>query len=322
MRALVIGGIQFMGRNIVERLVARGDDVTVLHRRDRHDLGPAVRNLQADRGDRSEISSLLRQGRFEIIVDTAYDWSKGTTAADVEAAARSAGDALHRYLFMSSIAAYGPGLDHLESDRLAPDDAEDAYTAHKASTERMLFKLHAELGLPVTTFRPPFVHGPRQPFYREQFFWDRLRDGRPIVLPDSGGAPMQWAFVDDVAAACVRSIDVPEAAGQAFNIAHAVTTQRGFVELLGHVAGWTPRFVNVPRARIRQAGGQLLGPNAYFGDYLDLPPHTEIVEKAPRVLGITPTDFERALSATFAWYSSQPRRPIDYTFEDQLLASV
>ena len=77
---------------------------------------------------------------------------------------------------MSSIAAYGPGLDHVESELLAPDDAADPYTLHKASTERMLFRLHAETGLPVTTFRPPLVHGPRQPFYREQFFWDRLRD--------------------------------------------------------------------------------------------------------------------------------------------------
>ena len=37
----VIGGTQFMGRSIVDRLVARGHEVTVLHRSDHHDLGPA-----------------------------------------------------------------------------------------------------------------------------------------------------------------------------------------------------------------------------------------------------------------------------------------
>jgi 2'-hydroxyisoflavone reductase len=320
MRALVIGGTQFMGRGIVERLVARGHEVTVLHRSSHHDLGPTVRNLRADRGDRSAVAAHLRQGRFEVIFDMAYDWSKGTSAADVEAAARSAGDHLHRYVFMSSIAAYGPGLNHIESESLAPDDAGDLYTAHKASTERMLFGLHAEIGLPVTTFRPPFVHGPRQPFYREQFFWDRLRAGRPIVLPDGGSAPMQWAFVDDVAEACVRAIEVPKSAGEAFNIGHAATTQRGFVELLGRVAGCQPRFVNVPRAQIHAAGGQLLGPNAYFGDYLDLLPHTEVVEKAPRVLGVSPTDFDAALAAGFAWYLLQPQRQVDHTVEDRLLA--
>jgi 2'-hydroxyisoflavone reductase len=55
MRILVIGGTQFMGREIVRRLVARGHDVSVLHRRDRHDLGPEVRNLQADRGDLAKV---------------------------------------------------------------------------------------------------------------------------------------------------------------------------------------------------------------------------------------------------------------------------
>ena len=130
---------------------------------------------------------------------------------------------------------------------------------------------------------------------------------------------MQWAFVEDVAEACVRAVEVPAAAGEAFNIGHAPTTQRGFVEMLGRIAGCEPRFVDVPRSRIHEAGGQLLGPNAYFGDYLDLLPHTEVVEKAPRMLGVTPTDFETALAAGFAWYLSQPRRPVDYTFEDRLL---
>jgi hypothetical protein len=38
-----------------------------------------------------------RQERFDVVFDLAYDWASGTIAADVEAAARSAGDRLHRY---------------------------------------------------------------------------------------------------------------------------------------------------------------------------------------------------------------------------------
>src|SRR3954468_24796356 len=74
----------------------------------------------------------------------------------------------------------------------------DPYAVHEASSEPPLFELHAAAGFPVTAFRPPFVHGPRQPFYREAFFWDRLRSGRPIILPDGGDAPMQWVFVSDL----------------------------------------------------------------------------------------------------------------------------
>jgi nucleoside-diphosphate-sugar epimerase len=321
MRALVIGGTEFMGRRIVERLLERGHDVAVLHRRATHDLGPQVRNLQADRGDLPVVARLLGADAFDVVFDLAYDWQKGTPASHVEAAARACGDRLQRYVFMSSIAAYVPGLGLREDDPLAPDDVPDPYAQHKASAERLLFGMHRAAGFPAVTFRPPFVHGPRQPFYREQFFWDRLLDGRPIVLPDGGGAPMQWVLADDVAGACVRCVEVPEAVGQAFNIAHVEPqTQRSFVEALARVAGTEPAFVSMPRAAIRAAGGQLMGGSIYFGEYLDLPPMVSVVEKAARVLGVAPTPIEDALRLGFAWYLAQPRRAVDYTFEDRLIA--
>jgi nucleoside-diphosphate-sugar epimerase len=323
MRILVIGGTQFIGRETAQRLASRGHDVTVLHRRDRHDLGPSIRNVQADRSDVAAVSRVLSQGHFDAVYDFAYDWEKGTPASQVQAAARACGSGLHRYVYMSSVAAYGPGLDHLESDALVPDDYPSPYSRHKASSERALFRLHAESGFPVTTFRPPYVHGPRQPFYREQFFWDRLRDGRPIILPDGGDAPTQWVFVSDVAECCVRALEVPEAAGEAFNIAHLERlTQRSFVEALARAAGVAPTFASIPRATIQAAGGRLFGGNLYYGEYLDLPVHTSVVEKAPRVLRVTPTGLDVALAAAFAWYQAQPGREVDYAFEDRLLATV
>lgn len=323
MRILVIGGTQFMGREIVRRLVADGHDVSVLHRQGQHDLGPEVENLQADRADQAKVADLLARGRFEAVFDLAYDWQRGTTADQVEAAARSCGDRLQRYIFISSVAAYGPGLDHRESAPLVPDDVPNPYAQHKASAERRLFSMHAGAGFPVVTFRPAFVHGPRQPFYREQFFWDRLLDRRPIILPDGGLAPTQWVFVADVAEACLRALERPEAVGQAFNLGHVEpTNQRSFVETLARVAGCEPELVAVPRATIMSAGGQLAGKDLYFGEYLDLPPHTVNVEKVRQVLGLVPTPLEAALRLGFEWYAAQPRRPSDYGFEDRLLGMV
>jgi len=323
MRILVIGGTLFMGRAIVARLIARGHDVSVLHRRDTHDLGDQVRNLKADRRDLPAVTRLVSQGRFDAVFDLAYDWQHGTTADEVEAVAQSCGNNLARYVFMSSMAAYIPGLNRRETDALAPDDDANAYAQHKASAERRLMRMHAATGFPVTTFRPPFVHGPHQPFYREQFFWDRLLAGRPIILPDGGSTAMPWAFVEDVAESCVRALDVREAAGQAFNVGHVEpTTQRSFVETLARVAGTDARLVAVPRAHIHAAGGRIIGENLYFGEFLDLPGFSMIVEKAPRVLGVTPTPIDKALQRGYEWYRTQPKRPADYSFEDRLLASA
>jgi 2'-hydroxyisoflavone reductase len=324
MRILVIGGTQFMGRETVGRLLAHDHEVSVLHRRDHNDFGEGVvRSLKADRGDLEAVARILGSEPFEAVLDFAYDWEKGTTADQVEAAARSCGDALGRYVFISSVAAYGEGLDRHEDAPLAPDDYPMPYVQHKARAERALFAMHRESGFPVTTFRPPFVHGPRQPFYREQFFWDRMLDGRPIILPDGGDAMMQWVYVSDVAEACVRAIEVPEAAGEAFNLGHREpTSQRGFVEALARAAGVEPTLVPIPRSTIHAAGGQVMGENLYFGEVLDMQPLTSVVDKATRVLGLEPTPLDEALRAGFAWYREQPRRKVDYAFEDRLLATA
>lgn len=320
MKILVIGGTQFMGRRIVERLLAGGHDVSVLHRSATHDLGPHVRNLKADRADLESVRRLIADQRVDLVFDLAYDFRNGTPAEQVVAAAMSAADGLQRYVFMSSVAAYGTGEDLPETAPLVADDHPNTYAVHKASAERALFSLNAETGLPVTTIRPPFVHGPRQPFYREQFFWDRILDGRPIILPDDGDTPMAWAFADDVAEACVRATSVPEAAGEAFNVGHVERlTHRTFVEALARAAGVEATLVPVPRAEIHAAGGQLMGGPLYFGEVLDLPPATGRVRKAPRVLGLDPTPLDDALEASFAGYRSRPRRPVDYSFEDRLL---
>ena len=52
----------------------------------------------------------------------------------------------------------------------------------------------------MVTLRPPFIYGPGNPFYREAFFWDRLRDGRPIILPGDGRRLMQFVYIKDLVA--------------------------------------------------------------------------------------------------------------------------
>ena len=276
MKVLVIGGTLFIGRLLVEELVKAGHDVAVLHRKPKHDLGRRVENLMADRNDADSMQEALSGRRFEVVFDIAYDWERGTTAAQVEAAVRLAGSRASRYIFMSSVAAYGDGLNHKESDPLAPDYHAEPYVRHKATTERMLFRMHAQSGFPVVTFRPPFVYGANNPFYREQFFWDRLRAGRPVIIPGDGHRLMQFVYVNDLVQAMVRAMVEPKAVGEAFNIGDPKpVTQVELVEKLARIANVDPTLVRVPRDLINQAGGNAMTEPYYFGEYFDLPPITE-----------------------------------------------
>ena len=323
MRVLVIGGTLFIGRPLVEELVKAGHDVAVLHRKPKHDLGRRVENLMGDRNDAESVGQALAGRRFDAVYDNVYDWERGTSAAQVEATVRAvSGDWLSRYIFMSSVAAYGDGLNHKESDPLAPDYHANPYVRHKAGTERLLFRMHSQSGLPVVTFRPPFLYGAENPYYREQFFWDRLRAGRPVVIPGDGHRLMQFVYVNDLVQCLVRALDEPRAVGEAFNIGDPKpVTQAEFVERLAKVAGVDPTLARVPRDLIAQAGGNVMEEPFYFGEYFDVPPITENIGKVSRVLKVKMTPLEAGLKETYRWYTRNHKpRTASFDFDDRLLA--
>ena len=324
MKVLVIGGTQFIGRFLVEELVKGGHEVAVLHRKPKHDYGRRVENIVADRNDSDSLREALSGRRFEVVFDNAYDWERGTTAENVEATVKACGDRISRYVFMSSVAAYGDGLNHKESDPLAPDYHPNPYTRHKATSERMLFRMHAQTGLPVVTFRPPFVYGPRNPFYREQFFWDRLRAGRPIIIPGDGHRLMQFVFVTDLVRSMIRAMEEPKAIGDAFNIGDTKPlTQAELVEKLARAANVEPTLIRISRDVIAQAGGNAMEEPYYFGEYFDLPPITENIGKVTRVLKVKLTPLETGLKETYRWYTRNHKpRTVGFEFDDRLMSMV
>ena len=322
MKALVIGGTLFIGKRLVKRLIEEWHEVTVFHRQGMHGYGDEVGNLVGDRNDPESVRRAIGEQRFDWVFDNVYDWERGTTAEQVEGTARAFGDGIQRYVFMSSCAVYGEGLDLTEDRPLVPDDFPEPYSAQKAASERALFRMHRDEGFPAVTLRPPFVYGPDNPFYREAFFWDRMRDDRQIIVPGDGSRLMHLVFVNDLVEACLLAASNDAAVGEGFNVGHRrPITQLALVQTLGATAGIEPRTVLLPREDILAAGGEVIGENLYFGIYYDMPSITEDVSKVERVLGLTPTEFETGLADTYAWYLANHERPeIDYSFEDSLLA--
>jgi len=321
MRIVMIGGTLFIGRRLVRRLLVAGHEISVLHRRSENPFGSAVRNFTADRNDAASVRTALAGQRFDAVYDFAYDWERGTTAAQVEAAARAIPGELTRYIFMSSTAAYGGGENHREDDPLAPDDHPLDYVRNKASSERALFRLHRDRQLPVVTFRPPFVYGPANPYYREAFFWDRMERDRPIIVAGDGRRRMQFVYVDDLVTACINALQEEAAVGLAFNIADpAPITHLEFIQALARPLGKEPHIVHVPREVIERNGGNVFHEPLYFGEYLDLPPITQITDRVRRLLHVEPTPFETGLEQTCEWYKQNRHgRQLDFSFEDKLI---
>ncbi len=320
-RTLVIGGTLFIGRALVEQLLADGHDVVIMHRGKGTPFGDRVHEIRCDRNDVDAVRSALQGRSFDVAFDNVYDWERGTTAEQVVAAALAIATGLQRYVFTSSVAAYGSGTDHDEDDALAPADHPDPYARNKAESERALFRLHREAGVPVTTLRPAFVYGPRNPFYREAFFWDRILAGRPVIIPGDGTTLMQFAHVGDVATATKLAAEKDVAIGTAYNLgSDPALTQVEFVQALARAAGRDVSLVHVPREEIEGSGGGLFGPPFYFGQALDLPSLTMNVERVRAGLGLELMTLDDGLRETFSWYQQQDRPIPDFSWEDSLLA--
>ena len=321
-RALVIGGTLFIGRALVERLLERGDEVTIMHRGSKTPFGDRVREIRCDRNDIPAVEAALSNTSFDVVYDNVYDWQRGTIADQVMAAARSAGADLRRYVFTSSVAVYGHGGPCDEDCPLVPASYPNPYSVHKAESERALFTAHRAEGLPVSTLRPAFIYGPNNPFDREAFFWDRVLADRPIIIPGDGSSTMQWVHVDDVVRAATLASERDVANGRAYNLASwPPISQIDFVHLLARIAGGEPQLVKVPREKIHAAGGQLAAPPFYFGAYLDLPPLTVTVDRVRTELQLELRDLEQGMRDTFDWYREQKRPQPDFSWEDQLLAA-
>lgn len=197
MKLLVLGGTVFLGRHVVAQALARGDEVTLLHRGRRGaGLFPQARRLIGDRdGDLSALDGL----EFDAVIDCS-----GYTAAQlqrsVEALAR-----VPRYLFVSTIsvyAAFPPGQRYDEdSERLADDEG---YGAAKARAEDTL--LAARPGH-ATIVRPGLIVGPHDPTGRFTHWPLRLARGGEVLAPGRPQRPVQFIDVRDLAAWCLRLVD-------------------------------------------------------------------------------------------------------------------
>jgi nucleoside-diphosphate-sugar epimerase len=135
---------------------------------------------------------------------------------------------------------------------------------------------------------------------------------------------MQFIYIKDLVAACMGVMEEPNAVGHAFNIANPrAITQAEAVQAFADAAGKKPALVRIPRERVYHLGGHPMGPNLYFGFYFDVPPITQIVTKAQRVLAFKPADFLTGLKETYRWYlRHHERKEIDYSFEDRLMNSA
>jgi 2'-hydroxyisoflavone reductase len=250
MDLLVLGGTRFVGRAVVAEALARGHDVTALHRGVTGSSPDGVRVLTADRTDPAQLRTALADGRWDAVVDT---WA-GAPRVVADAVAALAGRT-GAYAYVSSRSVYrwpiAPGADET-APVVDGDPAADAtaYPVDKRGAE-----LAVLAGFPgALLLRAGLVVGPHEDVGRLPWWLRRIAEGGQVVAPGRPERPLQYVDARDLAAFGLDRVG----AGGTFDVAsrpgHGTTED--LLEACREVTGSEADLVWVDEADLSAAGAE------------------------------------------------------------------
>jgi UDP-glucose 4-epimerase len=230
MKALVTGGAGFIGSNLVDALLARGDEVTALDDLStgkRENLGHAIENgatlAEVDIREAEAVNDVVARLKPDVIFHLAAQIDVRKSVADPAADARinvegtanmlSAAQAhgVRRFVNTSTGGAiYGEGRQ-LPAPEDHPSAPEAPYGLSKWCAEQyceIFTRLH---GLSTVSLRYGNVYGPRQDPLGEAgviaIFCGKLLDGSTATIFGDGKQTRDYVYVEDVVDANLRAAE-------------------------------------------------------------------------------------------------------------------
>ena len=299
-RCLVLGGTAFIGRHLVEHLLAQGQAVTVLNRGTR-ETPAGVELLIADRRNRAAMRQVLTGREWDVVYDVSASMQV-TSVDDLNDLLDFLDGRCGIYEFVSSVAAYriGNGAFPWTEDLPTSQSRPTGYGGHKATVERMLVERRAKTGFAYTVVRPGAVYGPHNNLPDGEIaMFLRLRQRRPALVPHSGLVCCPYGHVIDLARAMVMAAENPAAVGEVFNITGDSVTAMHYIKTIGKIVGVEPEIVMVPDHVLRT----LVPPLPFNHRFQNVLNSVLSIEKARRVLSFEPAyNFEAGHRQTYEWF--------------------
>ncbi len=220
MKTLIIGGSGLISTAITRQLVDRGEDLILYNR------GRTLLRVDGDiavvRGDRTDAARFEEQfaalGPLDRVIDmVCFD------PVEAESAIRACHGRVGQYVFCSSVTVYNKaGAGYPFTEQAPRDSPVGDYASKKARCEDIFLEAHRRGDLPVTILRPGSTygegHGIIHTFGGATTYIDRLRKGKPIVVPGDGQSLWVVCHAEDVARGFISALDTPTALGRAYNV--------------------------------------------------------------------------------------------------------
>jgi UDP-glucose 4-epimerase len=233
---LVTGGAGFIGSFVAAELHQRGYHVVALDDLsggDRANVPPGVELVVGSILDQEKIEELFDSYHFSYVFHLAAYAAEGLShfikhfnyqnnlIGSVNLINAAINHEVRQFVFTSSIAVYGKGQLPMTED-MKPEP-EDPYGIAKYAVEMELEVAQRMFGLNYTIFRPHNVYGEHQNIgdrYRNVIgiFMNQIMQGQPMTIFGDGTQTRAFTYISDVAPVIARSIEVPDACNQIFNI--------------------------------------------------------------------------------------------------------
>lgn len=233
---LVTGGAGFIGSHVADALIKKGHRVWVLD-----DLSGGFKDNVPSKAefvegsilDQALIQKLFEKNKFEYVFHLAAYAAEGLShfirrfnyennlIGSVNLINLSILHKVKCFVFTSSIAVYGKNQVPM-TEAMKPEP-EDPYGIAKLAVEEDLKSAQMMFGLPYIVFRPHNVYGEGQNIgdrYRNVvgIFMNQIMKKLPMTVFGDGNQKRAFSYISDVAPVIARSIEVPAAYNQVFNI--------------------------------------------------------------------------------------------------------
>ncbi len=304
MRVLLLGGTGNLSADCAALLARRGHEILVVTR-GKTPVSLGYRPIVADRADAPALADALRAAAPEVVID--FLAFKPT---DLEPVATALAGRLRQFIFISSATVYAKPNPVPITEAASLGNAWSEYARNKQACEAWLAERAREL--PATIVRPSHTFSarwiPNLVASNDYTFARRLREGRPVFVPDDGQSLWTLTTARDFAAGLAGLVGNDAALGEAFHITHdaALTWNRIVEEVARAVGAKAPVVERIPLDFICRAEPPL--ESKLRGDKAQ----TAVFDNA-KIKRAVP-DFEcrdtlrDGLAASAAWFDAQPDR--------------
>ena len=333
-KALVVGGTGPTGPFLVQGLLERGYEVSILHRGTHEvpEIPPEVEHIHTDPHFRETLQTSLIGRRFDLVVAT---YGRLRVVAEVMSDKTPrfigiGGNPVYRGMFVPERNfPTGMKVPLTESAPVAQSEADGRLSYLVAKTEADVMQGHHDGKYNATYFRYPLVYGPYQVSPPEWCVIRRILDRRPfMILPDGGLTLGTRGYAANLAHAVLLAVDQPEvSAGQVYNCGdEGLLSIHQWVELIAHTLEYEWELISLPAAVAHPSAPLLPLVPGWYHCVQDL-------TKIRTELGYRDVmPIEEALPQVVRWYVEHPPErggvlekalndPFDYAAEDRLVTA-